>query len=45
MKNVILIVGLLYVGYAYGGQMISVGAEIVDSASPAWGQLQEFLNK
>jgi|TARA_R110002020_G_scaffold21377_1_gene72641 hypothetical protein len=45
MKNVVLIIGLLYIGYAYGGQMISAGAEIIDGATPVWEQLQEFLNK
>jgi|TARA_R100001163_G_C5010710_1_gene156719 hypothetical protein len=45
MKKVILTLGLLYIGYAYGGQIMDAGAELVEGAGPAWERLQEFLEK
>ena len=45
MKKILIVMALLYIGYAYGDQMMSSGAEIAQAAKPAWTQLQEFLNK
>ena len=45
MKKIIVIIGLLYVGYTYGDQISSIGSEMVDRAKPTWEQLQEFLEK
>ena len=45
MKKILIVMALLYIGYAYGDQIVNSGSEIAQAAKPAWAQLQEFLDK